>query len=221
VSFFCLGDRLPEMETPAKSPDTRPVPVTAWEENGMRHIWIAALLVAPSQAADVVVFLNGDAIVPNPVSYPARSEVTRIFAGMGVGLVWQSEGAKVSSPSANCFAIHARFTTGVPQRSHPGALAYAEPFNGIPVITVMYDRLLLMGVGRPRLAPALLAHVLAHEIGHILLGTDSHAKAGIMKARWTSGDYDEMERKPMLFERSDEDNIRERMHLVELSILRK
>ncbi len=187
----------------------------------MRHIWIAALLVAPSQAADVVVFLNGDAIVPNPVSYPAKSEVTRTFARIGIGLVWQSKGVKVSSPSANYFAIHATFITGIPQCFHPGALAYAEPFNGVPVITVMYDRLLVTGAGRPRLVPALLAHVLAHEIGHILLGTDSHAKTGIMKARWTSGDYDEMERMPMLFEPSDEDNIRKRMHLVELSILRE
>ena len=85
----------------------------------------------------------------------------------------------------------------------------------------MYDRLLVTGAGRPRLVPALLAHVLAHEIGHILLGTDSHAKTDILKARWTSGDYDEMERMPMLFDRSDEDNIRKRMHLVELSILRE
>jgi hypothetical protein len=187
----------------------------------MRHIWIAALLLPSLRAADVTVFLNGDAIVPNPVSYPARNEVTRIFAGIGVGLVWQSKGVNVGGSSANSFAIRATFITGVPQCSHPGVLAYAEPFNGSPVITVMYDRLVVTGAGRPRLVPALLAHVLAHEIGHILLGTDSHAKAGIMKARWTSGDYDEMERMPMIFEPSDEDSIRRRMHLVELTILHK
>jgi hypothetical protein len=32
----------------------------------------------------------------------------------------------------------------------------------------------------------LLGQVAAHEIGHLLLGTNSHATAGIMQARWTA-----------------------------------
>lgn len=182
----------------------------------MRHIWTAALLLASMRAADVTVILNGDAAVPNSVSYPAKSEVTRIFAGIGVRLVWQLEGAKVSSPSASSFTIHAAFTTGTPWRSYPGALAYAEPFNSIHVITVMYDRIQITAFGRPRLVRTLLAHALAHEIGHLLLATDSHAETGIMKAHWTEGDYEEMQRKPMRFEPLDEEIIRKRMHLVEL-----
>jgi hypothetical protein len=39
------------------------------------------------------------------------------------------------------------------------------------------------------------------------------------KARWTNSDYDEMERMPMIFERSDEDSIRRRMHVVDLPAL--
>lgn len=31
----------------------------------------------------------------------------------------------------------------------------------------------------------LLGHVAAHEIGHLLLGANSHSSAGIMHARWT------------------------------------
>jgi len=31
----------------------------------------------------------------------------------------------------------------------------------------------------------LLGHVAAHEIGHLLLGNNSHSAAGIMHARWT------------------------------------
>jgi len=33
---------------------------------------------------------------------------------------------------------------------------------------------------------SLLGHVAAHEIGHLLLGSNSHAAAGIMHARWTA-----------------------------------
>ena len=34
--------------------------------------------------------------------------------------------------------------------------------------------------------PSLLGHVAAHEIGHLLLGANSHSTAGIMHARWTA-----------------------------------
>ena len=33
--------------------------------------------------------------------------------------------------------------------------------------------------------PALLGRVMAHEIGHILLGTHAHSRTGIMRAVWT------------------------------------
>ena len=33
---------------------------------------------------------------------------------------------------------------------------------------------------------SLLGHVAAHEIGHLLLGTNSHSGAGIMHAHWTA-----------------------------------
>ena len=33
-----------------------------------------------------------------------------------------------------------------------------------------------------------LGHAMAHEIGHILLGSDSHSSTGLMKAKWNSDD---------------------------------
>lgn len=37
--------------------------------------------------------------------------------------------------------------------------------------------------------PEILAHVIAHEIGHLLLGR-GHAVSGIMRARWTRRDWE-------------------------------
>ena len=34
----------------------------------------------------------------------------------------------------------------------------------------------------------LLAHVLVHEITHVLEGVDRHTGQGVMKARWTEDD---------------------------------
>lgn len=49
----------------------------------------------------------------------------------------------------------------------------------------------------------LLAHVLVHEITHILQGTCRHSDTGIMKARWTHQDYMEMGQKPLSFTEKD------------------
>jgi hypothetical protein len=53
-----------------------------------------------------------------------------------------------------------------------------------------------------------LAHVLAHEITHMLQGTDRHSDSGIMKARWNSEDYFEMLRTPLSFTEADVQLIR-------------
>jgi hypothetical protein len=34
----------------------------------------------------------------------------------------------------------------------------------------------------------ILAKIIAHEVGHLLLGNDSHSRSGIMRAHWRSGE---------------------------------
>jgi hypothetical protein len=74
-------------------------------------------------------------------------------------------------------------------------------------ITILYKRIPIgMSIrGRERV----LAHVLAHEIGHVLQCTNWHARSGVMKAHWTNLDYDAMERKPLEFTSIDVDLIRQ------------
>ena len=35
---------------------------------------------------------------------------------------------------------------------------------------------------------AILGHAMAHELGHLLLGMNSHSPTGLMRAHWTSED---------------------------------
>lgn len=60
-----------------------------------------------------------------------------------------------------------------------------------------------------RFAPAVivLAHVLVHEITHILEGIDRHSESGVMKAQWTVEDYRAMADKPLPFAAIDVDLI--------------
>jgi hypothetical protein len=46
---------------------------------------------------------------------------------------------------------------------------------------------------RPVSLPALMAHVIVHEVGHLVLGPNMHSPRGIMRARWEARDLREME----------------------------
>jgi hypothetical protein len=48
-----------------------------------------------------------------------------------------------------------------------------------------------------------LAHVLAHEITHILQGVSRHSESGVMKATWDQRDFEKMAWKPLTFTERD------------------
>jgi hypothetical protein len=79
------------------------------------------------------------------------------------------------------------------------------------MITVMYNRLIFIAEGRRGLEASLLGHTLAHEIGHILQGTDAHTPTGIMKARWTMDDFAAMVANALTFMPLDAERMRERI----------
>jgi len=45
----------------------------------------------------------------------------------------------------------------------------------------------------------LLGHALAHEIGHLLLGPNSHSRTGIMRAHWNHDEIERIARAQLLF----------------------
>jgi len=55
----------------------------------------------------------------------------------------------------------------------------------------------------------LLGHVLAHEIGHLLLGPNSHTPDGIMRAHWTERDLQTIARTYLVFSEQQSRRIRE------------
>jgi hypothetical protein len=126
------------------------------------------------------------------VESSAKTLATRIFADAGVHIDWRW------SRYCPMHAIRISFSTSTPKNRLPGALAYARPFEGVH-IEIFYDRVRQKSIYPSRL----LAHVLVHEITHILQGTDVHAEIGIMKARWTPEDFANMRVKSLPFTPAD------------------
>jgi hypothetical protein len=129
-------------------------------------------------------------VIDRAVAY-AKDEAQKMFAGIGVNLEWRPTGQ-----SCPADALLVSLDSETPPCFYPSALAYALPFEGTH-IHVFYDRVQL--AVSPRRVPRLLAHVLAHEITHILEGVVRHSTSGVMKAPWDQNDYQQMAWKPLSF----------------------
>ena len=124
-------------------------------------------------------------------SFEAQALASKIFAGIGVTINWHF--GLEACPSQ---AIQVSLSQDTPKFQRPGAYAYARPYEGSHIV-VYYDRI---AECHPKpLVRIVLAHVLVHEITHILEGISRHSDSGIMKARWDGGDFSEMARKPLNF----------------------
>jgi hypothetical protein len=122
-----------------------------------------------------------------PIEHRARYEATKIFAAIDVDLQWVG---RRGCPEG---AIQVSQIPTPPPEVAPSALACAHPFDrNSRVIILFRKRVDNMLNGRGTGAGVILGHILAHEIGHILLGTDVHAATGLMKPGWTNLDIGAM-----------------------------
>jgi hypothetical protein len=153
----------------------------------------------------VKVYILRNAGVPFPTLLVAQLVAREMFAKAGVNLKFQTGEPKLDAARR---AIVIDMAWHAPERFSPSALAYAQEFEGVH-ITVFYDRVEAMAGGElvQPLANGtlamLLAHVLVHEITHILEGTDRHSQQGVMKAHWTAEDVARMAKKPLPFDHTD------------------
>jgi hypothetical protein len=164
---------------------------------------------ASSAPADVVVYVTGEREPPSQVKYPAEATVTWMFDKIGVRLTWH-DGQLRTRASSTEVAIQVQFGLRAPADFSSGALAHTLPFSDGPIlITLLYDRIRGVASFRPNLAEAILVHVLAHEITHVLERSNRHADKGLMKGHWDTHDYDAMEKRPLEFMTVDVDLIKQ------------
>jgi hypothetical protein len=132
-----------------------------------------------------------------PIFYRGQAVATKLLKQADVRIEWRSD-QRFCIVKKRGIVVSVLLAT--PDNLHPGALAYALPFERTR-ITLFYDRVLnTLG---PAGAPSLLGHVLAHEIVHILQRVDQHSGSGIMKSRWDGRDYAGMQRGLLRFTGDD------------------
>jgi hypothetical protein len=175
-------------------------------------VWLMALSLGGSlgtaaESGEVVVDIRvyDRANVPAPVLRDALEECSSILAAAGVRARWQTGDPDAEEAHTLDFTSNAnrpagtvderryvavRFARGIPDEAWPGVLGFALPGARYGAhANVFLDRVLVQA-GTERQRPAtMLAHVLAHEIGHVLLDSNEHTLAGLMRSVWGRDEY--------------------------------
>jgi hypothetical protein len=160
----------------------------------------------PADLQPVAIYVYDLAGVSSHTLAQATEEAARILATAGVQVVWQPGPSDASEAHECDFEVKShdtlsrrpdsrdhlvlRLVRNFPERSLPGALGYSLPDARFGVhATLFYERIEAVSKTGDIALATMLGHAIAHEIGHVLLGTTDHSPSGIMKARWGRRDY--------------------------------
>ena len=143
--------------------------------------------------------------IPSKIRSGAKRETIRIFERAGVDVVWVDAGPACKTPS-----MHGRFTVVIiheppKEWGKPKATGFAPTRTGAyRRAYVFYDRVTAMANPSttnhvPETTSVILGHVVAHELGHLLLPGDAHSPNGIMRHQWNYRLWEEAAAGRLLF----------------------
>ena len=154
-----------------------------------------------SLSPEVTISVHDYADVPSILLAAAEDQAREIFRHAGLDTSWLDCSPKLERQKLQPASCYFSDATHLTLKISPHA-TNAQVRNRIDVLGtsypdekgagyfayVFYDRIQEI-VQRRSLGHALLANVMAHEIGHLLLGSPSHSASGIMCAHWN---YEEL-----------------------------
>jgi hypothetical protein len=120
----------------------------------------------------------------------ARASVGAILASIGIEPIWPPCHETICTGPVKPHEVMVRIVRSGPQ-SVEGSLGYSvvDVSRHTGSLATIYDDRVHALAEQAGVDPGLLlGRVMAHEIGHILLGTSSHARSGLMRAVWASGE---------------------------------
>ena len=146
----------------------------------------------PADMSRVTVNVYNDAVVLEPILAEGRREATRIFQRAGVKIMWldcsHSEGQSIDGPACRTPMARSHLAVRiVPWSWKSDDAVFGKAFLSYDegaYCDVFYESVKKLHEGWHARIPILLGHVIAHEIGHLLLGTNAHSWMGIMRSQW-------------------------------------
>jgi hypothetical protein len=144
----------------------------------------------------------------------AATIVTRIYAAVGVEMVWLDgclgrECDSVPQRASGCgpeLTVHIVSRRMTPRQLKASVMGVAP--SGSFMVYAYFDRIREFAFRRSNIhVPTLLGHVIAHEMGHLLL-RQGHAAHGIMRASWSAADLSDAMAERLRFTTTEGERIR-------------
>ena len=140
-------------------------------------------------AAALVLQLHNFAGVPTSIVGSAASELTRLYADIGVHLEWRDAATAGSEPDV-IHVILLPNETGDLRRAADTVLGAAVSINDRTHVAYIFYRRLRAEADRYATSTVqALACAMAHEIGHLLMPQVRHSANGLMRAKWCRDDF--------------------------------
>jgi hypothetical protein len=147
---------------------------------------------ATEKPAEVHIYVRGAQHVDLLMTHGAQRQAAEMLRSAGIRVVWKSG----QPDNAGCCKPEVVLEYETTADRAPGVMGYAFPNgNGRGGVKILYRRI----VAKRRRPEKVLAHVIVHEVTHMLQGIARHSDSGIMKALWSREDYVQMEWAPLEF----------------------
>jgi hypothetical protein len=150
--------------------------------------------------------------VPPVIRGKAESEAALVMSRAGLQTEWVDCGGSASQsgrdercqPLFNSMTLCVRLVSDSGQKVPSEVLGFASlqppPQQGV-YATVFYSRVAEASAEFGVDAYQVLGCAMAHELGHLLLGSQSHTARGLMRAQWSRNDFLEAAHRSLRFSR--------------------
>jgi len=184
---------------------------------------IAKAKGVPREPIVVTISVHDDAGVPWETIKAAENEASRIFLDAGIVVDWRNchavvERSEEAEERRNC--VEAIFPEHLHVRVVKRPIGLSLNVLGTSFLSedgsgcqadVFYERVEVLQANSNASLAAVLGLVVVHEIGHLLLGTHSHAPMGIMRAVWGHDELHSAERGALIFTEEQSKQMREKL----------
>ena len=148
----------------------------------------------PAQSPRITVRFFNYAQLPAKTLNEAKDRVTLIYHRTGLEIDWAQCPVEEEDPSMYPACTEVWDTTHLFLRLLPEAQKtvkvekVGESFLNPRIANIYWNRVRLQAESSQVSPERTLAHTIAHELGHLLLGSNSHSPSGIMTGKWSRQD---------------------------------
>ena len=169
-------------------------------------VWPAGAISASAPPGfTITIHVYNYAAAPDKTLARAKEEAGRIFRNAGLTALWVDHALSAGDlryphrSTESWDGTHFVLRLLTLSREGSSINAMGEALSLVEIANVFMNRVTEQAAIAEVSVSRMLGHAIAHEIGHLLLGDNSHSPGGIMGAPWSKQDLWRMSKGDLLF----------------------